>query len=136
LHVRRTVRDVDDDIDDPDPPRPIDRAPEPAGTDRSAQLRAAVDACREVLADYEAGLLSDVETRQALFRAGLVQGSDEAWCLDLELGAWQRYDGISLRNTMFRVSSSSLSRWRSSLDQVGVELAEGEPPMDGKGLSR
>jgi hypothetical protein len=135
LHARFRVRGVSAANDDPVPFRSMGDGPARADA-HPAQLRAAVDACREVLADYEAGLLTDVEARRALFRVGLVRGNGEAWCLDLERGAWQRYDGISLRDTSFRVSSSNLARWRGSLDAVGAELTDLASSVDGEEFPR
>jgi hypothetical protein len=88
----------------------------------AGQLAEAVEACRAALADYEAGLLTDSELRHGLFRAGLVQGDDEAWLLDLERGSWQRYDGVSLTEPTFRVHSTQLARWRDTLDRVRAEV--------------
>jgi hypothetical protein len=93
-------------------------------TGPAEQLAAAIDACRAALADYEAGLLTDAELRQGLFRAGLVQGAGEAWMLDLERGTWQRYDGVSLTEPSFRVHSTQLARWRDTLERVRAEVAE------------
>ena len=92
---------------------------------RFADLDAAVESCRAALADYEAGLLSDTELRHELFGAGLVRRSDEVWLLDLERGAWQRYDGVSLTEPMSRLDSSRVDRWREVLDRLRSEGSGG-----------
>jgi len=90
----------------------------PEGSERPAELAAAVEACRAALADYEAGLLSDEELRHDLFRAGLVRRDGEAWLLDLDRGTWQRYDGVSLSEPFFQVRSTQVQVWRDALERL------------------
>ena len=100
--------------------------------ERSSELAAAVDACRAALADYEAGLLSDDELRQELFRAGVVHRDGEVWLLDLERGTWQRYDGVSLTEPFFQVRPTQVTRWRDALDRIRDDAADraGPAPSD------
>lgn len=89
----------------------------------SGELAAALEACRTTLADYEAGLLSDHELREALHRVGLVQGASETWLLDLEHGAWRRYDGVSLSEPGFRVQTRQVAQWRRALERLRDEMS-------------
>ena len=81
-------------------------------------LESALDACRNALADYRAGLIDDVELRRALFRWGLVQWPDSAWLLDLQAGRWCRYDGVELDGDALPLSSDGVARLRDVVDEL------------------
>jgi hypothetical protein len=88
------------------------------GEVRAGQLAAALTACRRALADHEAGLLSDSELRRTLVRVGLVCRTDEVWLLDLELGAWRRFDGVTLVDHRGAVRRHDVERWRLGLEAL------------------
>lgn len=78
-------------------------------------LSDALGLCQEALADYEAGLLSDSELRKQLVGGGTVRHEQDVWLLDLEAGAWLRYDGVTLHGPKQVVRRSDVQRWRRSI---------------------
>lgn len=89
-------------------------------------LRAALDsalaACRQGLADYQAGLLDEAELRQVLVHAGLVHRADDAWLLDLDHGCWRRYDGVAIESSSPSLTSAGVGRMRRVVDDLSREL--------------
>jgi hypothetical protein len=85
-------------------------------------LESALDDCRQALADYQAGLLDDVDLQRVLFRAGLVHGADEAWLLDLSAGQWWRYDGLALGAAPSPLTSAGVARLRQVIDGLARDL--------------
>jgi len=81
-------------------------------------LDAAVELCRQAMADYRAGLLDENELRSLLFRAGLVQCPDHAWLLDLHAGRWWRYDGVAIVNDGVPVTSAGVARLRDVVEEL------------------
>ena len=85
-------------------------------------LEAALVACREALADYQAGLFADDEVRRILFRHGIVLRDGEAWLLDLQRNQWWRYDGLAVTAVPAPLTSAGVARLRHSIDTLAREL--------------
>jgi hypothetical protein len=92
-----------------------------------AALEGALGACRQALADYQAGLLDDDEVRRVLYEAGLVHREGEAWLLDLHAGQWWRYDGLALdAPERSPLSGPAVARLRHVIDDLSRELRTGD----------
>ena len=85
-------------------------------------LEAALAACREALADYQAGVLGDEDVRRILFRHGMVQRDGEAWLLDLQRNQWWRYDGLAMSTARSPLNRTGVAHLRRSLDALAREL--------------
>ena len=87
-------------------------------------LEAALDACRQALGDYQAGLLDDAQLRHGLFRAGVVaRPGDELWLLDLHGAQWWRYDGLGIGAHRSAMTDAGAARMRQVVDTLARELA-------------
>ena len=82
-------------------------------------LAGALEQCRVALADYEAGLTSDSDLCDRLVDVGVVRHGHDVYLLDLEAGAWLRYDGVTVRGPDLLVRRADLSRWRRVLVDLG-----------------
>ena len=92
-------------------------------------LATALEACRQAIGDYQAGLLDDDQLRHELFRAGVVTLEDELWLRDLHGAQWWRYDGRGLEAQPAPVSGAAAPRLRQVVDALARDLAT---PMGGQ----
>jgi hypothetical protein len=87
-------------------------------------LARAVLACDSALLDYQAGLLDDGQLRRILFHSGIVLDDGGAWLLDVERGAWCRYDGIAAGDHADRpLDGATIRRWRAGLRRLATDAA-------------
>jgi len=91
-----------------------------AVTEHESLDRAAV-ACQDVLADYQAGLVTDRELQAALNRTGVVVGETEIWLLDVDLGRWRHHTAVP-KDVVF--DGTTIRRWRTALQRF---LSGSEP---------
>ena len=95
--------------------------------DLDEALDAAVEVCRDALADYRAGILDDDGLRRVLVGAGVVNGPNELWLLDLDADRWWRYDGVALAALDTSATKGAVARLQDVIHELRRDT-EGQDP--------